>query len=144
MTSPWTGQDIELAECEALFDYLFGIDSDYSFDEDDVDMVRDLRKGWVKSFQLGRHVVRMIEEGAYAEDIAAGFLWHAMSASIFVDKSTNELRTTLLPLFVDHERVVHTAWGTGVLALLYRNLGECSRAGASWFAGCARLLEVCF
>ena len=41
-----------------------------------------------------------------------------------------------------NDRVVGTTWGTGVLALLYRHLGEASRGEVAGIAGCTYLLQV--
>lgn len=55
-----------------------------------------------------------------AHEIASVFLLFFLGSTLFVDKSTNKIRPWLSDLVRDHDRTGGFAWGTGVLAYLYR------------------------
>ena len=146
VTTPWThlGLDADSAQCAQLFSYLFGVDLDNPFDVEEQAMVKFIGRGKVGEREFFCHVVSMINSRRRSDpgSIATGFLWHLIQQSLFVNKTSNLLDTCFLPLLEDPSRIHEYAWGTGCLALLYRQLGIASRARCVQFSGCVRLLEI--
>ncbi|KAL8143449.1 hypothetical protein V2J09_016481 [Rumex salicifolius] len=56
--------------------------------------------------------------------------------------STNRVKHRYMQFVLDHATTGKYAWATGVLALLYRNLGVASRAQVVGLNGCPRLLQA--
>ncbi|KAL3614602.1 hypothetical protein CASFOL_041688 [Castilleja foliolosa] len=69
------------------------------------------------------------------------YLLYLISATLFVDRSTNRVKPEYLHLVWDIDEAAGYAWGAGVLAHLYRYLGETSRADTKQMCGCLTLLE---
>ncbi|KAL8143049.1 hypothetical protein V2J09_016081 [Rumex salicifolius] len=132
----------DMDRCRELFDFMLGV-RHYFVYPGEPDWTVKLHKGHVSIKEFFMHVVGMMKQHRKRDHhcIAAGFLWHAMSTSIFVDKSTNELNTNLLALFEDSKRLGLMAWGVGVLALLYRNLGHASRGMVAGNSECTYLIR---
>ena len=73
---------------------------------------------------------------------ASYYMFLLLSSTVFVDKSTNRGKHHWFALLFDHGVTAEYAWGAGVLAMLYRQLGTASRRAAQGLAGCPILLRV--
>ena len=67
-----------------------------------------------------------------------------LGSTVFTDKSGQKVKAKYLSLLLDHDRTGCYAWGVGVLANLYRQLGMASRAEAQGLAGASLLLRVIY
>ena len=74
--------------------------------------------------------------------IARYYLFLLLGSTVLVDKSTNAAKEKWLALLFDLGVTCDTAWGAGILAYVYRNLGQASRRGAQGIASCGVLIRV--
>ncbi|KAL8153590.1 hypothetical protein V2J09_011350 [Rumex salicifolius] len=126
----------DMDRCHELFNFMFGVRHDFVYHREP-DWTAKLCKGRISIKDFFMHVVGMMKQRRRQDHhcIATGFLWHTMSASIFVEKSTKELNTRLLALFQDSERLGLMAWGVG-------NLGHASRGMIVGISGCTYLNQM--
>ena len=73
---------------------------------------------------------------------AAGFLLYLVGSCLFRDKSQHRLPVYYTPFVTDPSSATNYAWGTGVLAHVYRSLGECTRKDARVMSTCFTLIQV--
>ena len=88
------------------------------------------------------YIDRLIDSGADDRHIVALLLFIITGSTLFVDKSTNSIRDWILSYLEQPRLAGRYAWGTVVLAYLYRELGIASRAGTTTIAGAVMLVQV--
>lgn len=85
-----------------------------------------------------------IADQAGLHRLTTAYLSNLIAATLFVDKSQNLLRWDVIALVLDVDRAATLAWGAGVLAHLYRDLGKGTRGRARQIDGCLTLLQVSY
>ncbi|KAL9232981.1 hypothetical protein vseg_008029 [Gypsophila vaccaria] len=86
--------------------------------------------------------VESVMNGRNVEEQAQGYLFLLLGMSLFVDKSSDRVKSMVFPLLEEINNVPGYAWGIGALAYMYRELGIASRAGSRGLAGYMTLLQV--
>ena len=125
-----------------FFEHMFWNDPEYELATQSVWARNYKKKGEIHAKGFREHLLYLIEAGVLNEEVAMGFLFHVLSLSLFMNRTTHSIWTRFLPLFDGVDRVRGMAWGTGVLAYMYRALGEATRSGVKGIGGCCYLLQV--
>ena len=77
------------------------------------------------------------------ETQAIGWMWLLLGSTLFVDKSGNRIKPSILHEMQNGvEGLDKYSWGTGTLAHLYRQLGMASRGDSKSVCGCLTLLQA--
>ena len=74
--------------------------------------------------------------------IATLYLLLLLGSTVLVDRSTKGVKVQYAALVLNHDRTWDIAWGAGILALVYRNLGSASRVDTATIGSCGILLRV--
>ena len=77
-------------------------------------------------------------------DCATIWLATLLAATLFANKSGNIVRFCFFDLMWEPDTTHRYAWGTAVLASMYRALGEGSRRETQGMDACPVLLQVCY
>lgn len=78
-----------------------------------------------------------------SETQAIAWMWMLLGSTLFVDKSGNRVRPSILNELKDGVEGIETySWGAATLAYLYRQLGIASRGDCQGIAGCLTLLQA--
>jgi len=96
-------------------------------------------------FLLDKFSERALKEGANEHDyevVARAYLLYLLGCSIFCDKFGTKVSVSYLRYLDDINHLSEEAWGMGVLAYLYRQLGLASRRDVRQMVGYLTLLTV--
>ena len=84
----------------------------------------------------------MIRNGAPDESIAKVYMFIALAATLFFDKSRTRGAIWVFGLCLDLQLMRKFSWGMGCLAWLYRALGKASCQNTKSIDGCTWILRV--
>ena len=73
---------------------------------------------------------------------ASGYLLHLLGSALFPDRSQDKIPLSNIDFVRDLDEVGEWAWGAGLLASTYRELGKASRAECKQISACYTLVMV--
>ncbi|KAL9244588.1 hypothetical protein vseg_018353 [Gypsophila vaccaria] len=89
---------------------------------------------------LSSKLTEILRTGTFNEKVKAYVM--LLGQSLFVDKSGDRIRGSMLGLLDNVDKIGEYAWGAGALTFLYRQLGKATRIGSKEISGCLTLLQV--
>lgn len=101
-----------------------------------------VKLSWIKDVCSGDN--RATEESTpeRKDQVARGYLLYLLGCTVFPDKTGNKISVYYLQSLMDLGSVGNIAWGMGVLAHLYRQMGLATRSGVRQISGNLTLLQA--
>lgn len=98
-----------------------------------------IKLSWIKSVCSGTTENSTPERH---DQCARGYLLYLLGCTVFPDKTGNKISAYYLQSLMDLDGVHNLAWGMGVLAHLYRQMGLATRSGVRQISGNLTLLQA--
>lgn len=101
-----------------------------------------VKLSWIKSICTEDNRATVDSTPERQDQVARGYLLYLLGCTVFPDKTGNKISVYYLQSLMDLDSVGNTAWGMGILAHLYRQMGLATRSGVRQVSGNLTLLQA--